>query len=181
MSRGARIVAGLLVLAAVLGGGVLAYRWAAPAQPPRPDFTLPGLDGEPRSVSEFDGDVLVLNFWATWCAPCRREIPMLVEAQDDYGDDGLTIVGIAVDTRGAAADFAREYEIDYPVLVDPTEAARVQDRYTGADTPAGVLPYTVVVNRSGRIVARVAGELTRAHLDRLVQGPLEAPPPAEAR
>lgn len=175
MTARARIVVGVLALLAFVAGGVGAYWLAAPEQPMRPDFTLADLKGNPRSISEFDGDVLVINFWATWCGPCRREIPMLVKAQDDYGDRGLQIVGIAVDTRGAATAFADRYGIDYPVLAAPTEGARVQDRYTGAGTPAGVLPYTVVVDRDGRIVHRTAGELSRARLDSLIQPLLQRP------
>lgn len=168
---------GLLTLGALLVAAIGVYILAAPDTPHRPDFTLTDLRGEPRAVSEFDGDVLVINFWASWCAPCRKEIPMLIAAQNDYDDQGLQIIGVAVDTRGAASEFADRYNINYPVLVDPIAAARVQDDYTDNDTPAGVLPYTVVVDRDARIAARLVGLVDRDRLDELVR-PLLAQPAA---
>lgn len=93
---------------------------------------------------------------------------MLIEAQADLGDRGLQIIGIAVDRRQAAAAFAERYGINYPVLADLHKAAKVQDMYTQPGDPAAVLPYTVIVDRRGRIRASVAGKLTREQLETLV-------------
>lgn len=143
----------------------------------RPAFTLPDLNGRPRSISEFDGKVLLINFWATWCVPCRKEIPMLIEAQKQLGPAGLQVIGIAIDKRKPVAGFARHYGINYPVLVDMHKAARIQDRYTQPGDPAAVLPYTVIVDRSGHIRASIAGRLKRTQLDALVQPLLKSPQP----
>ena|SRR5699024_9896977 len=167
------LIALLIVLA---GGGI--YWSLAPHDPPRPDFTMPDLAGTQRSISEFDGKVLVLNFWATWCIPCRQEIPMLIEAQTQLGDKGLQIVGIAVDNPKPTATFADQYGINYPVLVDLNKGARIQDEYTQPGDPAAVLPYSVIVGRDGRIHASVAGQLKRAQLDSLVQPLLQSQPAA---
>lgn len=130
----------------------------------RPDFALPDLEGEVRHVSEWDGKLLAINFWATWCAPCREEIPMLVAAQADYRDRGLRILGLALDGREPVRDFAEEYGIDYPVLVDAAGVARVQDAFGGGTG----LPMTVIVDREGFIRERVSGALTRERLDGLL-------------
>lgn len=162
------VLCALALLGLIAGAAVAALVLRAPDYPARPGFVLPDLSGTPRDIAEFDGQVLVLNFWATWCVPCRKEIPMLIEAQADYADAGLQIIGIAVDTRAAAGAFAKKYGINYPVLADPRDAARVQDAYTAESDPAAVLPYTVVVDRKGRIRAQIAGKLDRARFDDLV-------------
>lgn len=164
----------LFIILGLVVASVGAYVWHTPSYPPRPAFTLPDLSGTPRPISSFDGQVLLLNFWATWCVPCRKEIPMLIEAQSDLGDQGLQIIGIAVDTRAATAQFAQRYGINYPVLVDRHKAARVQDMYTQPGDPAAVLPYTVIIDPRGRIRASVAGRLDRARLNALVKPLLDA-------
>lgn len=167
-------LAGLLVIFITAGGLFAIYHYSATQPERRPDFTLPDLQGQPRSVDEFEGTVRVINFWATWCKPCRKEVPMLIAAQKEFGPRGLQVIGVAVDTREAAAPFADRYGINYPVLAAPTEGARVQDDYTAEGSPAGVLPYTVIVDRDGDMVHHVAGALDRARLLQLVR-PLLAP------
>ena len=103
---------------------------------------------------------------------------MLVAAQDKWGPRGLQIIGVAIDTRGAATAFADRYHINYPVLADATEGARVQDRYTRKGTPAGVLPYTAIIDRSGRIRARIAGALTDTQLANPIKPLLESTEPS---
>lgn len=157
----------LLLLIVVAGG--LAYWLYTPNYPPRPDFTLPDLSGTPRSISEFDDQVVLLNFWATWCVPCREEIPMLIEAQAELDDAGLQVIGIAIDRPKPTAAFAQRFNINYPVLVDPAKAAHVQDRFTAlTDSPSALLPYSVIIDRQGRIRADVTGKLNRSRLNQLV-------------
>lgn len=168
-----RLMIGMAALAALLLGG---YAFYPHHLTKRPGFTLKDLSGQSRSLSAFDGKVLLINFWAPWCRPCRQEIPMLVAAQKRYGSRGLQIIGIAIDHPDAVRPFARRHHMDYPILADPDKGARVQDAYaSGGKAPAGVLPYTAIVDRQGRIVARIAGALTRAQLDQLVK-PLLARP-----
>src|ERR1041385_8514187 len=81
------------------------------------DFALPDLGGKTRWMSEWQGKVIVLNFWATWCAPCREEIPLLIKAQNQYKARGVQIIGIAIDTPAAVAEFAKRMNINYPLLI----------------------------------------------------------------
>lgn len=148
-----------------LTAGITAYWWW-PDQPQQrvPSFTLPNLSGENRSATDWRGDILVLNFWATWCKPCREEIPMLVRAQNDLGGRGVQIVGMAVDNPEPVRKFAQEYGINYPVLVETADTMRVQNALGGS---AG-LPFTVVVDRRGRVHAKQAGRIDRARLEAML-------------
>lgn len=128
---------------------------ATPLNTPRPEFTLRDLDGIPRTVGSWDGKVLVLNFWATWCKPCLREIPTFNRLQNEHGDAGLQFVGIAIDDRDAVREFMKTTTIDYPVLAAHQAAIEVAQEY-GNDV--GVLPYTAVVDRSGNIAFVQFGE-----------------------
>lgn len=114
----------------------------------RPDFQLPDLDNRLQQVGQWDGKVLVLNFWATWCPPCVEEIPVLIELQRQFGDQGLQLVGIAVDRRDDAHAFAARMGINYPLLYGVQPALEVSLQY-GNDT--GSLPFTVIVDRQGVI------------------------------
>jgi peroxiredoxin len=133
---------------------------------PRPDFVLPDLAGRFRQVSEWDGQVLVLNFWATWCPPCRREMPDFMAVQREYGARGLQVVGVALDDPERVAEFVRDLGVEYPTLVGQAGAIDVTLRYGNG---AGVLPYTAVVDRSGRVAYARPGELSRERLEALVQ------------
>jgi thiol-disulfide isomerase/thioredoxin len=135
---------------------------------PRPDFTLPDLKGVVREPSSWDGRVIVMNFWATWCEPCRREIPALVDLQGRYGAKGVQVVGIAIDDRKAVERFFGDVgiSVSYPVLAGGEVAGiEVAKSYGNA---FGVLPYTVIVDRAGKIVFVQLGELTLAQAERAV-------------
>ena len=105
------------------------------------DVGLPDLDGQLRRISEWDGKVLVVNFWATWCPPCRREIPAFIELQETYGPRGVQFVGVAVDTPNNVSDFVDPMGINYPTLVGESDAIAIAKQYGNR---LGVLPYTVV-------------------------------------
>jgi len=114
-----------------------------------PDFSMPDLEGQERDIAEWQGDVLVINFWATWCAPCREEVPLLKDIQARYGDQGLTVIGIALDEPEAVRQFAADFAINYPVLVGEEEARETAALF-GSDSLG--LPHTLVVNRRGELV-----------------------------
>jgi thiol-disulfide isomerase/thioredoxin len=109
--------------------------------------------------------VLVVNFWATWCPPCRREIPTFIELQQEYSARGLQFVGLAMDEAGRVRDFATTLGINYPLLVG--EQA-VVDAARAYGNEAGLLPYSAVVDREGKIVFTWAGELTREQAEEVI-------------
>ncbi|MEQ8800124.1 MAG: TlpA disulfide reductase family protein [Phycisphaerales bacterium] len=166
--RTAGWLSGLTLLLA--GSGLFA--WLVMAPPPAlPDVTIADLDGEPKTLESWAGQIRVVNFWATWCKPCREEVPMLVAAQRDYAGQDVQIIGLAVDDADTAARFARDYDINYPVLADTSAVMRVQDRLRAGQG----LPVTLVVDRRGRIEARAVGEITREDLDRMLAPLLKQP------
>ena len=125
----------------------------------RPDFTLPDLDGQPRRADEWDGRVLVVNFWATWCAPCREEIPLLIDLERRR--PGVRVIGIAVDRADAVRPFAEELGIGYPILLDDLQGSTMR-RYGNR---FGALPFTVITGRDGVVAYVRLGELEAGELD----------------
>lgn len=119
----------------------------------RSDFELADLDGRSRRLSEFDGKLVLLNFWATWCGPCREEMPLLDSTHEKFADKGLLVVGIAVDDADAVRDYLKDYPVRYPVLLSGDDDD-VPLRY--GDTRY-VLPYSVLIGRDGRLLAQRAG------------------------
>ena len=124
------------------------------------------LDGKLRNLGEWSGKLMVVNFWATWCPPCRREIPGFVDLQNQYGDQGLQFIGIAIDDAAKVRSFADEYPINYPLLVGQDDATRAGIAF-GNDL--GALPYTVVIDQDQRIIYRRAGELPKSTLEDVIK------------
>jgi thiol-disulfide isomerase/thioredoxin len=126
------------------------------------------LEGKPRRLTEWRGKVLVCNFWATWCAPCREEIPLLIAARQKYGPSGVEIVGIAIDNGAKVREFSVSFRISYPVLLAEADGLDLMRRLGNS---AGGLPYTVVTGRDGTVAHRKLGALKQAELDDFL-GPL---------
>ena len=178
-SRPALVTLGLSV-AAVLG--YVTYRLLVPAAEPQPvassteqeqeqaparqladklpDFTLANLAGEPQSIKSLGGKPMLINFWATWCGPCLREIPMLKQLQAARPD--IQIVGIAIDKREPVQKFAGEQAFNYPILVGQSEAWEAAAAL-GVDVFA--LPFTVFAGADGALLGVHTGELHAEHLD----------------
>lgn len=132
---------------------------AQPVIPARlPDFSLNDLSGKATSISSWSGKSLVINFWATWCAPCRREIPLLKTLAGDWAGRDIKVVGIAVDEVDKVRQFAEQFKIDYPVLAGEEDAMEAAAKF-GIQSPA--LPFTVFTDRRGEVVALFVGELHR--------------------
>lgn len=127
---------------------------------------LPDLTGHTRQISEWRGKIVLVNFWATWCAPCREEIPMLIALREKYSSNGLEIVGIAVDSVSNVVEYASKYGITYPVLIADAGGIDVMRKLGNA---AGALPYTVVLDRSGVIVSRKLGILRRSEVEHQIK------------
>ncbi len=127
---------------------------------PAPNFTLQTLDGKDVSLTDFRGKAVLVNFWATWCGPCKIETPWLVELQNEYGSQGLQVVGVAMDDSGKdeIAKFAKDMGVNYPVLIGKES---VGDAYGGV--PA--LPESFFVGRDGKIVDRILGLKGRGEIE----------------
>lgn len=125
--------------------------------PLRPEFAMQTIDGNIRNIKEWDGQIILLNFWATWCPPCMKEIPDFIELQKKYGDQGLQIIGIAIDDEELVKDFAREIQMNYPVMASEMEGVELSQRY---GNEIGALPYTAIINRKGEITRKITGELS---------------------
>jgi len=122
-----------------------------------PTFQLADRDGKMRSLQDWTGKSLIVNFWATWCAPCRREIPLLEKIQVEYGPEGFQVIGIAADYRDKVIAYADEIGLKYPLLIGEQEAL---DAATAFGIEAVGFPFTIFADRQGRIVAAHVGELT---------------------
>lgn len=131
-------------------------------------ITLPDLDNKPQRLNQWRGKVVVVNFWATWCAPCLEEIPMFIKMQQKHAPHGLQFVGISIDQADKTAEFARKFSINYPSLIgtfDTVEVSRL------AGNKQRVLPYTVILDRKGRLIETGVGVLSQEKLEALI-GPL---------
>jgi thiol-disulfide isomerase/thioredoxin len=137
----------------------------ADAKPAKLDFTMKDLDGKDVSLSSFKGKVILLNFWATWCGPCKAEIPEFVELQKQYGKDGLVIVGYSVDDEAPKARaFANEYKMNYPVLLG-LGREDVQDAYG----PIWGIPASFIISRDGRVCQKHLGIAPKAVFEKEIK------------
>jgi len=127
----------------------------------RPDFRLGSSTGEFVTPHDFSGKTLLINFWATWCEPCRREMPMLTELQAEYGPAGLQVVGIALDDVQSVREFVQKLGINYPILVGETDVIETNRNYGNA---TGMLPYSVLVDSEGIIRWQYAGEIEHVEI-----------------
>jgi len=131
-----------------------------------PDFSLADLQGQTHHSSEWQGKVVIFNFWATWCPPCVREIPLFIELQQKYADRGLQFVGIATsDPPQVVAEFVEDNGINYPILIGEGEAVDVA---VNLGNRFGSLPFTAIVDREGNIVLRKVGEIKRKKLEQMI-------------
>ncbi|MGH8441640.1 MAG: TlpA family protein disulfide reductase [Nevskiaceae bacterium] len=162
----------ILVCGVSAAAGFGGYAWwqhraAVEAAAVRPDLEFRDLDGQPHRLSEWNGKLLLLNFWATWCPPCLKEIPLLVEAQSRHGPRGLQVVGIAMDEVEPVRRFAERLRMNYPLMAGQAEIARAMD---ALGDPLGAFPFSVLIAPDGRILDRSSGDLSpeelKAWLDR---------------
>ena len=131
-------------------------------------WTLPlqDLTGKAQSLSQWRGKVLVVNFWATWCEPCREEVPALVRTQEKYSPNNLQIVGISLDSASKVREFAKEFKIQYPLVVAGLDSIEITRKL---GNKAATLPYTLVLDAAGRIQARHLGGISEAQLEAVVR------------
>jgi peroxiredoxin len=132
----------------------------------RPDFSLAGTNGEFITPNDFDGQVLLINFWATWCTPCREEMPMLAYTRDFLKVDGFEVLGIALDDVQQAREFLADLDIRYPNAVGGADVMAVGVLY---GNQAGLLPYSVLIDRLGIIRWTSLGELNEEELNKRIE------------
>lgn len=169
---------GLILLMALVAAGagyLFGGQWRQPTLPPergpaavevgeqRPDLALPDTAGQTRTLSEWDGKLVLVNFWASWCPPCREEMPDLDAAQQRHGEHGLQVLGIATDDHESVHRFLREFPVGYPILIE--EPALTSDAAARFGNNRGALPFSVLISRDGRILAQHFGKLNSEQLD----------------
>lgn len=197
-ARTTGLVIAILIAAAAAGFG--AYQWMQPdrasrlaepqqaapeAMSPRAAMSLsmPDLDGNMHSLADWHGKVMLVNFWATWCPPCRKEMPLLVKLQAKYAAQGLQVVGIATDetSEDTVRSFTQHIMVNYPILMGPEQ---VSEMVAGLGGNLIGLPYTLLVSRDGEVLRLHPGELDPGETENWIRTALragKAPPPAATR
>lgn len=165
-----------LVLALIVGTGL----WLTLQQRPTPQtsiaikilpqqlpaFTLKDVEGIARSSSEWDGRILIVNFWASWCPPCLEEIPTLVRFQDRHRSQGVQVVGVAVDNPDQAKAFIRDQGINFPVLIGDDDAIELGKRMGNR---IATLPYTAIFDKTGKTLYAQPGKITQDTLEQAIK------------
>lgn len=128
----------------------------------RPEFAMMDIEGNIRNIKDWDGQIVLLNFWATWCPPCLEEIPGFIEIQQELDNRGFQIIGVAVDNEEDVREFANEMAMNYPILAGEMEAIELSQRYGNT---IGGLPFSAIIDKNGKVTHTIMGELTK---DRLI-------------
>jgi thiol-disulfide isomerase/thioredoxin len=165
-SRSNWIILGMAVLAAGVGGYWQRQADAPPASKPligqpAPALKLRDLGGKMHDLTSYRGHPIVLNFWASWCLPCREEMPALDRAQQRHGAGGVTVIGVAMDQPVPVRAFLAAHPVSYPIVLG--QLSHPSSAYRFGDV-GDVLPYSVLIGADGRVVAQHAGPLDDAQL-----------------
>lgn len=144
----------------------------------RPNFTLRNLEGKEKSLSDWDGKVILLNFWATWCPPCRKEMPDFIALRETLANQPFEIIGVAIDRPEPVQDFIDEIGVEYPILLAELEGLKIMKEYGNNLT---TLPYTVVIDQQKRIVKAFRTEVSKQQILAVVQPILDKPAVASIR
>lgn len=172
-SAATKWIVGVAVAAAALGGGVWFGSTQRSPAPPAPaaaaalaERGFRDLHGTDQRLSQWRGKVVVVNFWATWCPPCREEIPGLIDVQQRLGPKGVQIVGIAIDSADKTREFAANIGINYPIVVGGMETI---DLARSLGNKTGGLPFTVILDRRGNVAGTHLGLMTTAQIEAAIR------------
>ena len=177
------IIVGIAAVAVVVGLYLLnrhhgvspSLRVTSAEHPLAPDFSLPDMTGQQLALSDYRGKVVLLDFWATWCEPCREEVPHFVGLQNKLGDRGLQIIGVSMDDGPEPVrDFYRQFKINYPVVMGN---AKIGELYGGV---LG-LPIAFVIGRDGSIYSKHIGATEISLLERAIEAQLQAQEPSSGK
>ncbi len=141
--------------------GIFTQRLMSYEQPkPSPllEFSLPNVSGKQHSISEWQGKIRIINFWATWCPPCLKEIPEFIKLQKQFKDKGLQFIGIAIEDKQAVEEYIKTININYPMLIGGDQAIALSHQLGNI---INAVPFTLIVNRQGQIIHRHPGELSK--------------------
>ena len=154
----------VVIVVVVIGVGLYSMRRKhGPEHRPAPDFNLPQLNGQTLQLSSYRGKVVLLDFWATWCVPCRAEIPHFVELQQKYGDRGLQIIGVSMDdSPEPVRDFYQQFHMNYPVVMGTAKTGELYGGVLG-------LPIAFVIGKDGLIDSKKIGAADMAILEREIE------------
>jgi len=130
-----------------------------------PDFSLAQLNGGQMNLADYKGKLVVLNFWASWCPPCRAEIPAFIKIQEKYKADGVDFLGIAIEDKEAVEEYLSGLPINYPTSYGVEEAYDVSARY---GNPDGALPYTLVISPDQKILESYNGQVSEETLEEVI-------------
>lgn len=152
----------VITAAIALAAGISVKYLSAPVRDAGPsamvDFSLPDLSGKQRSISEWQGKILIINFWATWCPPCRKEIPEFIALQEEYADKGLQFIGIAIEEQEPVSEYLKTLTMNYPILIGEDNGIALSQQLGNI---INAVPFTIVVNPQGQIIHRQPGEFSR--------------------
>jgi thiol-disulfide isomerase/thioredoxin len=169
MRQGA-VIAGVAMLALAAGFGLSNWLKQLPtsekgAEPGVAEALLTApmmnLENQPQKLDQYRGKVLVVNFWATWCPPCREEIPLFIQTQQELSGKGVQFAGIALDDPQQTAAFVQEFAVNYPVLIGGINES---EALHNLGNPGGGLPYTLIYDRSGALREKIIGGLDKRRL-----------------
>ena len=130
-----------------------------------PNFSVENLKGGKIALSQYKGKAVLINFWATWCPPCRAEIPEFVDVYNELSNKDFTIIGIAMDQKELVSEFVDEFEVSYPIAFGADDVSKIAVEYGNT---MGALPYNVIINRDHKIIYAEPGPLSKQRLLNLI-------------
>jgi len=133
-------------------------------------FGFPDIKGQQQAIQQWQGKILIINFWATWCGPCLKEIPEFIQWQQAYQDKNVQFIGIAVDDQQSVADYLKTIHINYPILIAGDAGSQLSQQLGNL---INAVPFTLIVNAQGQIVHRQFGELSKEKFSEVLESLLK--------